>query len=146
MNGLWGGPLSAEALVPAGLLSEAAVSGYHADNIAPALMGGFTLVRCCPHLGTLNLRRHIKRGRRVCSPPVQNPGLGSWQRINCSSSPDRNHMPNDRMRAFRFHSSIARHACVHACMRACVRGLGGGGGGGGIHCTSLSTKKNSFSN
>jgi len=45
VNGLWGEPLSAETLVLAGLLSEAAVSGYHADNIAPALLGGFTLVR-----------------------------------------------------------------------------------------------------
>ena len=31
-------------LVEAGLVSEAAVSGYHADNIAPALMGGFVLI------------------------------------------------------------------------------------------------------
>ena len=31
--------------MPAGLASEATVSGYHADNIAPAIMGGFVLVR-----------------------------------------------------------------------------------------------------
>lgn len=29
----------------AGLQSEAFVSGYHADNVAPSLMGGFVLVR-----------------------------------------------------------------------------------------------------
>lgn len=39
-----------DALVVAGLASEAAVSGYHADNIAPALMGGFILVRSCDPL------------------------------------------------------------------------------------------------
>ena len=34
-----------DRLIYAGLASEAAVSGYHADNIAPALMGGFILIR-----------------------------------------------------------------------------------------------------
>mmetsp|Transcript_26650 Transcript_26650/g.44650 ORF Transcript_26650/g.44650 Transcript_26650/m.44650 type:complete len:418 (+) Transcript_26650:430-1683(+) len=46
VNELFGCPLSKEELVPAGLVSEAFVSGYHADNIAPAIMGGFILVRC----------------------------------------------------------------------------------------------------
>jgi homoserine kinase len=46
VNGLFGAPLSKTQLVLAGLASEAAVSGYHADNIAPALLGGFVLVRC----------------------------------------------------------------------------------------------------
>jgi homoserine kinase len=45
VNALFGAPLSRTALVPAGLASEAAVSGYHADNIAPALLGGFVLIR-----------------------------------------------------------------------------------------------------
>ena len=35
-----------DRLVLAGLKAEAAVSGYHADNIAPALLGGFIIVRC----------------------------------------------------------------------------------------------------
>lgn len=46
VNALFGKPLSKEELVYAGLQSEAFVSGYHADNIAPALLGGFVLVRC----------------------------------------------------------------------------------------------------
>jgi homoserine kinase len=46
VNALFGAPLSRVQLVPAGLASEAAVSGYHADNIAPALLGGFILIRC----------------------------------------------------------------------------------------------------
>ncbi|WIA14891.1 hypothetical protein OEZ85_001607 [Tetradesmus obliquus] len=45
VNGLFGAPLSKSQLVLAGLASEAAVSGYHADNIGPALLGGFVLVR-----------------------------------------------------------------------------------------------------
>lgn len=45
VNLLFGAPLSKAQLVAAGLASEAAVSGYHADNIAPALMGGFVLIR-----------------------------------------------------------------------------------------------------
>ena len=45
VNALFGSPLSKEQLVPAGLASEAIVSGYHADNIAPALLGGFILIR-----------------------------------------------------------------------------------------------------
>ncbi|BDA43004.1 Homoserine kinase [Coccomyxa sp. Obi] len=47
VNALFGGPLTKEQLVPAGLASEATVSGYHADNIAPALLGGFILIRSC---------------------------------------------------------------------------------------------------
>ncbi|MCC7207154.1 MAG: homoserine kinase, partial [Anaerolineae bacterium] len=44
VNALLGGPLSQEALVVAGLEGEAAVSGRHADNIAPALLGGIVLI------------------------------------------------------------------------------------------------------
>eukprot|EP00892_Ulva_mutabilis_P007209 jgi/Ulvmu1/4860/UM020_0146.1 len=45
VNKLFGEPVKKEKLVLAGLQSEAFVSGYHADNIAPALLGGFILVR-----------------------------------------------------------------------------------------------------
>ncbi|DBA91508.1 TPA: hypothetical protein ACH3X1_003132 [Trebouxia sp. C0004] len=45
VNALFGSPLSKEELILPGLASEATVSGYHADNIAPALLGGFVLVR-----------------------------------------------------------------------------------------------------
>ena len=50
VNALFGSPLPKETLVLAGLASEAAVSGYHADNIAPALLGGFILIRSCKPL------------------------------------------------------------------------------------------------
>lgn len=45
VNNLFGNVLTKEKLVLAGLKSEEMVSGYHADNIAPALLGGFVLVR-----------------------------------------------------------------------------------------------------
>lgn len=44
VNALFGSPLSKDQLVLAALVSEAAISGYHADNVAPCLMGGFVLV------------------------------------------------------------------------------------------------------
>ncbi|MEW5297726.1 MAG: hypothetical protein WDW38_006906 [Sanguina aurantia] len=47
VNGLFGSPLSKSALVLPGVLSEASVSGYHADNVAPAILGGFILIRSC---------------------------------------------------------------------------------------------------
>ncbi|KAL2928393.1 Homoserine kinase [Bienertia sinuspersici] len=45
VNALFGSPLSDLQLVDAGLESETKVSGYHADNIAPSIMGGFVLIR-----------------------------------------------------------------------------------------------------
>ena len=57
VNLLYGAPLTKAQLVPAGLESEATVSGYHADNIAPAIMGGFVLVRSySPELQLMPLR------------------------------------------------------------------------------------------
>ena len=44
VNALFGSPLSLDELLPACLEGEACVSGYHADNVAPSLFGGITLV------------------------------------------------------------------------------------------------------
>ena len=44
VNVLLGEPLSREALLPACLEGEALVSGYHADNVGPSLLGGITLI------------------------------------------------------------------------------------------------------
>jgi homoserine kinase len=45
-NELLGRPFSAEALVPHGIMGERAACGSaHADNVAPALLGGFVLIR-----------------------------------------------------------------------------------------------------
>ncbi len=43
VNALMGEPFSREELLAASLEGEAAVSGYHADNVAPCLFGGITL-------------------------------------------------------------------------------------------------------
>jgi len=46
INELAGAPLPAAGLLPYAMEGEQAASGsYHADNIAPALLGGFTLIR-----------------------------------------------------------------------------------------------------
>ena len=45
MNELLGNPVDSKALLHAALEAESAVAGRHADNIAPALLGGVVLVR-----------------------------------------------------------------------------------------------------
>lgn len=45
MNRLLGEPLDSNALLLCALEAEATVSGWHADNLAPALLGGVVLVR-----------------------------------------------------------------------------------------------------
>ncbi len=44
VNALCGAPLSRAELLPACLDGEAAVSGYHVDNVGPSLIGGITLI------------------------------------------------------------------------------------------------------
>lgn len=44
VNALLGNPLSKADLLAPALEGEAVVSGYHADNIAPALLGGIVLI------------------------------------------------------------------------------------------------------
>ncbi|XP_071691737.1 homoserine kinase-like [Rutidosis leptorrhynchoides] len=56
VNEIFGGTLPAADLVLAGLESEAKVSGYHADNIAPCIMGGFVLVRNYDPLDLISLK------------------------------------------------------------------------------------------
>ncbi|CAA0825514.1 Homoserine kinase [Striga hermonthica] len=56
VNELFGGLLSPSELVLAGLESESKVSGYHADNVAPSLLGGFVLIRSYDPLELVQLR------------------------------------------------------------------------------------------
>jgi homoserine kinase len=44
VNALFDSPLSKRELLPACLDGEAVVSGYHADNVAPSLLGGIILI------------------------------------------------------------------------------------------------------
>lgn len=57
VNGLFGGPLTKDQLVGPCVSSEAAVSGYHADNVAPSLLGGFVMVRRCTPGEPIDLMR-----------------------------------------------------------------------------------------
>ncbi|KAK8933439.1 hypothetical protein KSP39_PZI015256 [Platanthera zijinensis] len=61
VNALFGGLLSPTELVLAGLESEAKVSGHHADNIAPSLMGGFVLIRSYEPLDLIRLAFPLER-------------------------------------------------------------------------------------
>ncbi|KDP39832.1 hypothetical protein JCGZ_04242 [Jatropha curcas] len=56
VNEIFGGKLEVKDLILAGLESEAKVSGYHADNIAPAIMGGFVLINSYDPLELMSLK------------------------------------------------------------------------------------------
>lgn len=55
VNALLGYPLSKELLLHAGLMAEARVGGWHADNVGPSLFGGFMLVRSYDPLEIIHL-------------------------------------------------------------------------------------------
>ncbi|MEL7005026.1 MAG: homoserine kinase, partial [Bacteroidota bacterium] len=55
-NELLGRPFSAVELVPFAMLGEQAASGKaHADNVAPSLLGGFTMIRSYSPLDVVNV-------------------------------------------------------------------------------------------
>ena len=54
-NLLLGEPLSAMGLVVAALEAEAVVAGRHADNVAPAVLGGFVLILALEPLNVVQL-------------------------------------------------------------------------------------------
>jgi homoserine kinase len=55
MNALLGSPFDERVLLDAALEAEAAVAGRHADNVAPALLGGVILVRSVDPLDLVRL-------------------------------------------------------------------------------------------
>ncbi|MBE7175666.1 MAG: homoserine kinase [Mucilaginibacter polytrichastri] len=56
INQLLGEPLTPHELIPFAVLGEEAACGYgHADNVAPAILGGFTLVRSYAPLDVIKL-------------------------------------------------------------------------------------------
>ncbi|KAJ6904375.1 homoserine kinase [Populus alba x Populus x berolinensis] len=61
VNELFGRKLEVKDLVLAGLESEAKVSGYHADNIVPAIMGGFVLIRSYDPLELMSLQFPVEK-------------------------------------------------------------------------------------
>jgi homoserine kinase len=55
VNALLGAPLDPPALIDACLAAEEAVAGRHADNIAPAMLGGIILIRAMDPLDLIRL-------------------------------------------------------------------------------------------
>jgi homoserine kinase len=55
VNALLGNPLDRHALVRAALEAEESVSGRHADNVAPSLLGGIVLIRSLDPLDLVEL-------------------------------------------------------------------------------------------
>ena len=55
VNVLFGQRLSKQALLHACLVAEASVGGWHADNVGPALFGGFLLIRSYDPLDLIQL-------------------------------------------------------------------------------------------
>ena len=55
MNELLGKPLARHRVLAAALDAEASVAGRHADNVAPSLLGGVTLVRSIDPLDVISL-------------------------------------------------------------------------------------------
>ncbi|MEO8335938.1 MAG: homoserine kinase [bacterium] len=62
-NALFGGILDTSALLECGLVAEAKVAGRHLDNIAPALLGGITLIRSIDPIDVIRLP--VPTGLRV---------------------------------------------------------------------------------
>lgn len=61
VNEIFGRKLGVSELVLAGLESESKVSGYHADNVAPAIMGGFVLISSYDPLDLTQLKFPIEK-------------------------------------------------------------------------------------
>jgi homoserine kinase len=61
VNEIFGGRLTESDLVIAGLKSEEKVSGYHADNIAPSIMGGFVLIGSYDPLNLIRLNFPVEK-------------------------------------------------------------------------------------
>ncbi|TVQ96962.1 MAG: homoserine kinase [Deltaproteobacteria bacterium] len=67
-NALLGSPLRRAELVPGCIEAEAAVAGRHADNVAPAILGGLVLVRSLEPLSLLRLPVPAELGVVVVTP------------------------------------------------------------------------------
>jgi homoserine kinase len=61
MNEIFSVRLGLDELVLAGMKSEERVSGYHADNVAPAIMRGFILIRNYEPLELMRLNFPAKK-------------------------------------------------------------------------------------
>lgn len=82
INQLMGQPLSAKELVPFAMKGEELACGYgHADNVAPAVMGGFTLVRSYDPLDVISLPTPKGMYAAIVYPEVDVPTKDARQMI-----------------------------------------------------------------
>lgn len=82
INQLMGGPLTAKDLVPFAMKGEELACGYgHADNVAPALMGGFVLVRSYDPLDLIALPTPRNLFAAIVYPEVDVPTKDARQMI-----------------------------------------------------------------
>ena len=74
VNRLAGDPLAAQELLPCALAAERVAAGAgHADNVAPALMGGFVLIRSVAPLDLVRLPVPDGLAAALLSPDVEIP-------------------------------------------------------------------------
>lgn len=72
INHLLGSPLSAKELVPFAMQGEKLASGSaHADNVAPALLGGFTLIRSYEPLDIIKIDAPEELYATVIHPQIE---------------------------------------------------------------------------
>ncbi|AWA30178.1 homoserine kinase [Flavobacterium magnum] len=72
INALLGNPFSAHELVPFAMQGEKLASGSaHADNVAPALLGGFTLVRSYDPLDIIRIESPSELYAAVIHPQIE---------------------------------------------------------------------------
>lgn len=82
INKLMGEPLTAKELVPFAMKGEELACGYgHADNVAPAVMGGFTLVRSYSPLDVISLPTPKGMYAAIVYPEVDVPTKDARQMI-----------------------------------------------------------------
>lgn len=82
INKLMGEPLTAKELVPFAMKGEELACGYgHADNVAPAIMGGFVLVRSYDPLDVISLPTPNGMYAAIVYPEVDVPTKDARQMI-----------------------------------------------------------------
>ena len=82
INHLMGSPLSAMELVPFAMKGEELACGYgHADNVAPALLGGFVLIRSYDPLDVISLPTPPNMFTAIVYPEVDVPTKDARQMI-----------------------------------------------------------------
>jgi homoserine kinase len=82
INKLMGEPLTAKELVPFAMQGEELACGYgHADNVAPAIMGGFVLIRSYDPLDVISLPTPKGMYAAIVFPDVEVPTKDARQMI-----------------------------------------------------------------